>query len=99
MTSTALTWGTLDSIFDKRLQAGEGLVPLRGDGVQILAQVVQRARIKFEATFATGADMAHEPGSFEHTKMLGDGLARQTRAGSELRDRMRLPRAEPVDQR
>jgi len=85
--------------FDEGLQASEGFVPLGGNGIEIMPQVVNRTGIEDEATLATGARTADDSRPLQHAQVLGDGLARETRAVGELRDRMRLPIAELGEQR
>ncbi|SPE18176.1 hypothetical protein SBA5_140043 [Candidatus Sulfotelmatomonas gaucii] len=87
------------SILHERFEPRQSLIPLVRDDVKILLHRMERARVKSEAAFAPGADTAHKAGALEHAQVLGDGLARNARARSQLRDRRGLARAEPGHER
>ena len=77
------------SFFDEQFQTSKGFVPLGGDGVEERSQVIEGTRIEDEAAFAASARAVDDPRSLQYPKMLRDGLARETRTASELRDGMR----------
>ena len=70
------------SFFDKGFQAGEGLVPLLGDEVEVFAERDDGFGVELEEVFAAGMNAANEAGGFENAKVLGDGLAGESKAAS-----------------
>jgi len=93
--STRLT----GSFFDKGFQAGEGLVPLLGDEVEIFAERNDGFGVELEEVFAAGMDAANEAGGFQNAKMLGNGLACKAEATRQLRDGTRAPAVEAGNER
>jgi hypothetical protein len=57
---------------------------LRGDLVEAIPDLPYRLRIEFIEGFAAGAEATHDADTLEHAKVLGDGLAREVRAFSQL---------------
>src|SRR5437899_1687510 len=68
------------SAFDEGLQAGEGVVPLTGDVVQVVFEIVDRLLFELVLTLAPLAAALDEAGLFEDAQMFADGLARERRA-------------------
>lgn len=62
-------------VFDKRLEAREGLIPLARDAVEVMLHGVERTRIENELALATGTNAVDHTGALEHSEVLGDGLA------------------------
>jgi hypothetical protein len=86
-------------LFDERFQAREGVVPLRGYLVKIVADLLHRLGVKLEEAFAAGADAAYDADTLEDTKMLGDRLTREARTPGELRDGVSPTARELCEQR
>ena len=87
------------SVFDERLQSRQRLIPLLGDGIKIFPDSFHRLRIELEMALAPSADAANNSDTLQHSEMLGNGLAGQTRAFGQLRNGRTLPRTELRNQR
>jgi hypothetical protein len=86
-------------VFDEGFETGEGVVPLGRDAVEVVAKFEDRLRVEFEEGVAAGAYRADDFGALEDAEVLGDGLASEVRAVSELRDGTRLVATKPREQR
>jgi hypothetical protein len=70
--------------FDEGAEAVEGGVPLAGEGVEVVFKGLDGEGVELVEAFAAGVGAADDAGSFEDAEMLGDGLAGDRRAFSEL---------------
>src|SRR5580693_2551219 len=80
--------------FDERLQAGECLIPLLGDEIQILLHSCDRLGIEFESGLAALMDAAHDACSLQHPEVFGNRLPGQLRTLRELRNGVRAAATE-----
>ena len=87
------------SFFDEQFQTGKGFVPLGRNRGEERSQVIEGTRIEDEAAFAASTRAVDDAGSLQHPKVLRDGLARETRTASELRDGTWLSVAKLGEQR
>src|ERR1700683_3673833 len=87
------------SIFNQRLQPGQRLIPLLGNGIEVLLHSFNGLGIEFEASLAAPMIAAHDSYPLEDPKMFGDRLPGQPRTLGQLRDRTRLPGTELGHQR
>jgi hypothetical protein len=85
--------------FDERFQLGKSAIPLCGDLVEVVADLVHGLRIELEEAFASGPRATDDFCSFQHTKVLGDRLSSEMRARSQLGDRTSLPATKLREQR
>jgi hypothetical protein len=76
--------------FDERFEPGQSLIPLVGDDVEALLNLLNRGRIEFDEALTTGPDAVHESCALQDSKMLGDRLSGQRMTRCELSDRTRL---------
>lgn len=75
--------------FDRKLQAGQGVIPLVGNVLQAAARGFQLPRFNFPQALAADADVAHQAGAGEDVQMFGDGLAGDFRTVGEARNGQR----------
>jgi hypothetical protein len=76
----------LDSLFYMRFEAGQGLVPLLGNGAQVCLEAVEGLGVELEEPLATGMGTANDACAFQNAKVLGDGLAGKLRLLRKLGD-------------
>ena len=69
-----------------RFAASRRLVPLLGDGGEVLLQFIERFGIEAEEAFAAGLGAADDAGTLEDAKVLGDGLTGESGVVGKLRD-------------
>ena len=65
------------SVFDERLQPGQGLIPLLGNEIEVLPHLLNRRRVEFEQALPTCMDAMHDSDALQDSKMLGDCLPSQ----------------------
>lgn len=79
--------------FDEGPEACESVVPLRGDAIEVCAQLKNGRGIERVEPLAAGGRTTDHSGALENAQVLGDGLAGEMRVAGELRNRLALPAA------
>jgi hypothetical protein len=62
------------------------VVPLRGDLIEVVTDLLHRLQVEFEETLAAGSCAADDFRTLKDAKVLGDGLTSEMRTGCELGD-------------
>ena len=63
------------SVFHKRLEPGQCLIPLFRNLIQIAFDFLERSRIELEPALAPRADTVHDSCAFQHSKVFRYGLS------------------------
>src|SRR5271166_5518383 len=90
---------SVNSIFDERFQAGQCLVPLLRDKIEVAPQFLDGLRIELEEALATGAGAADDFSPLQYPKMFGDRLPGEAGAVRELGDRAWLAAGQGGEER
>ena len=80
--------------FNEGFEAVERVVPLGGDAVEVVAELVDGLGVELKEGMASGADAADNSGALEDAQVLGDGLAGEVGAVGELGDGASVAAAE-----
>ena len=72
--------------FHRKLEFRQRVIPLPADQFQRTARLVQLRRLKLPQAFSPYFYVAHQPRGRQYALMLGNGLPRNVRPGSQLRD-------------
>ena len=91
-------WGVDLLLLHEGAQTGEGVVPLCGDLVEIMAGVGEAMLVELPDGFAAAAGAADQAGMLHHAQVLGDGLAGDARAFGEACDGLRAIVAQAGDE-
>ena len=81
-----------------RFAASRRLVPLLGDGGEVLLELFERLGFEAEEAFAAGWGAADDAGAVKDAEVLGDGLAGELGIVGELGDGSGLAGAESGNQ-
>jgi hypothetical protein len=87
------------SILHEGFESGQCLIPLLGYDLRVFSDLLDRSWIEFEQVFAAGPNAVNDFRALQHAKVLGDGLASQSRTFRQLSDRPVLPLGELSDDR
>ena len=90
--------GSCVTFFDHGPQPRERLIPLFGNEVEVGLDFLNGRRLEHEQAFASGPEVTHDAGAFQHAQVLGDGLPGQARPIGKLGDRLRFTTAEARNQ-
>lgn len=77
------------SVFDERLEPGQGPVPLRRDRVEMPARLGEPLRVETPAALSALSDPTHETGVFHDAQMFRDRLSSDVEAFGQLRNGQR----------
>jgi hypothetical protein len=62
-------------VFNESSQPGKRIVPLTGNGLEILPHLVERLRIELKEILATGVHATNNSRALQDPKVLGHGLS------------------------